>query len=244
MSPKGGVGKTTLTANLASTLAGLQTSSQRVLAIDLDPQNALRFHHRIHFSDKRGLVPAALNGTPLEQALYQGPYRVDCLPYGATTESQRQSFEAELARKPTWLRDALDGLNRQTVLVDTPPGPTIYMRQALAAADLVLVVLLADAASFATLEAMRRYVDDYCPPDQPRPPMNYVVNQVDSTKMLNRDVVVVLRSSLRNRAQLWSVHYDTAVEEARACHQPVSVYNPRSTAAQDLGGLAQWLTTR
>jgi CO dehydrogenase nickel-insertion accessory protein CooC1 len=40
ISPKGGVGKTTVTANLA---AELTKSGEHVLALDLDPQNALRF---------------------------------------------------------------------------------------------------------------------------------------------------------------------------------------------------------
>ena len=41
ISSKGGVGKTTIAANLCTALAA---RGQQVLAIDLDPQNALRFH--------------------------------------------------------------------------------------------------------------------------------------------------------------------------------------------------------
>ena len=43
VSAKGGVGKTTLAANLASVIAA---RGRRVLALDLDPQNALRLHFR------------------------------------------------------------------------------------------------------------------------------------------------------------------------------------------------------
>ena len=40
VSAKGGVGKTTITANMAMALAG----GRNVVAVDLDPQNALRLH--------------------------------------------------------------------------------------------------------------------------------------------------------------------------------------------------------
>lgn len=244
ISPKGGVGKTTLTANIASILGAQQPGAQRLLAVDMDPQNALRFHHHMHPSDYRGMVPATINHTNLADAVYEGPFRVDCLPYGYTSGSQRQTFESILAQQPMWFAQALERLQRDTVLVDTPPGPTVYMRQALAVADIVLVVLLADAASFATLEAMGRYIDDYCPPGRPRPVLHYIVNQFDSTKALNRDVFSIMRRSLGAQDKLWQVHYDGAVEEALACRQPLDVYQPDSVAARDLRGVAEWLKTQ
>ena len=50
-SPKGGVGKTTLAANIAGRLA---QTGQRTLVLDLDPQNALRLHFGIPLSDPAG----------------------------------------------------------------------------------------------------------------------------------------------------------------------------------------------
>ena len=52
-SPKGGVGKTTLVANLAYALA---RAGNKVLALDLDVQNSLRLHFGVPFSDERGYV--------------------------------------------------------------------------------------------------------------------------------------------------------------------------------------------
>lgn len=52
-SPKGGVGKTTLAANLTYALA---RSGSKVLAIDFDMQNALRLHFGVPLSDERGYV--------------------------------------------------------------------------------------------------------------------------------------------------------------------------------------------
>lgn len=50
-SPKGGVGKTTLAANLAYSLA---RTGSKVLALDFDVQNALRLHFGVPLSDERG----------------------------------------------------------------------------------------------------------------------------------------------------------------------------------------------
>ena len=56
-SPKGGVGKTTLAANLAWALA---RAGSKVLALDFDVQNALRLHFGVPLSDERGYVAKAL----------------------------------------------------------------------------------------------------------------------------------------------------------------------------------------
>ena len=56
-SPKGGVGKTTLAANLAYSLA---RTGSKVLALDFDVQNALRLHFGVPLSDERGYVAKAL----------------------------------------------------------------------------------------------------------------------------------------------------------------------------------------
>ena len=53
VSAKGGVGKTTLAANLASVLAA---RGRRVIALDLDPQNALRLHFGIPLDSIDGHV--------------------------------------------------------------------------------------------------------------------------------------------------------------------------------------------
>lgn len=56
-SPKGGVGKTTVAANLSYALA---RSGIKVLAIDFDVQNALRLHFGVPLSDGRGYVAKSM----------------------------------------------------------------------------------------------------------------------------------------------------------------------------------------
>lgn len=243
ISPKGGAGKTTLTANLASILSTESPEGERYLAIDTDPQNALRFHHRMPANHVDGIATATLNRSKIAQTIYSGPHGVDCLPYGLANESQRQAFESVLSERVNWFAQTLKKLKRSSVIIDTPPGPSVYMRQALSVADVVLVVLLADAASFATFDAIERYFDDYCPPDRARPVVHYVVNQFDSSKMLNRDVFTLMQQRLPAQSLLWRIHYDSAVEEALACSLPLHKYQPQSVATGDLMGVAKWLKT-
>ena len=57
VSAKGGVGKTSICANLS---AGLTRLGHTVLSIDLDPQNSLRLHFGLSPMHKEGMAPASL----------------------------------------------------------------------------------------------------------------------------------------------------------------------------------------
>ena len=80
-SPKGGVGKTTLAANIAD---GLQRLGHRVLAIDLDAQNALRLHFGVPLSDRVGFMAGLRSGGDWRGQLRQTASGVRLLPHGAT----------------------------------------------------------------------------------------------------------------------------------------------------------------
>jgi len=86
VSAKGGVGKTTLAANLASVLA---TSGRRVIALDLDPQNALRLHFGVPLDSIDGLSRASLSGDAWQRIMFDGVDGVNVLPYGAVVEDDR-----------------------------------------------------------------------------------------------------------------------------------------------------------
>jgi len=242
VSMKGGVGKTSSTANLAAALAA-KLGPHRVAALDLDPQNALHWHLGLVNSQAHGICQQAVNDGDLGKAAVPTPYNVVCLPYGDATEAGRDAFESLLAEQPDWLGSQIKrpGLDRDAVvLIDTPPGASVYLRQVSACADLILVVLLPDAGSYATIPAMESWLDQVQPGHQ-QPPVYYVLNQIDQSEPLNRDATQWLQQRLSNRMAPIGIHADEAVSEALAFQQPVLVYAPYGQASHDFAQLALWV---
>lgn len=241
ISAKGGVGKTTLTANLAFALARM---GREVLAIDLDPQNALVLHLALNQSASAGsLAQALIAHRPWRQCTQAGHGGAHVLPFGIMDDTQQTAFEARLARQPHWLADTLHefDLHRDAIVVfDTPPGSSVYMQQVLRVADLAVVAVLADAASFATLHTATRMLDKYARSRAGFAGAYYVVNQVDASRRLNREVMRRMRQALDPHL-LGSVHQAPAVSEALAAQTPLALYAPHSQAAHDVQSCAQEL---
>lgn len=244
VSAKGGVGKTTLTANLATALQreGVAT----LLVVDMDPQNALGLHFGADPRSLAGVSRASLAGEDWGSVCVQSPSGVHVLPYGVVNESDRVAFERHLDAHPNWLVQQLQGLELPedaVVLIDTPPGPSVYMQQALSAAQVVVVVSLPDAASYAALALMQRLVHTYCTPRPDFSETLYVLNQVDGARQLSKDITRVMQDNLGERL-VGVVHEDQAVREALAYDQSVLEYDPQGQAADDLRKCARVLAQR
>lgn len=242
VSAKGGVGKTTLAANLASALAD---SGRRVVTVDLDPQNALRLHFGMPPSEIGGIARASLRKDSWQSVIHAGTGNVSVLPYGGLNESDRHAFEKMLDTDPNWLRSNLERLGlgpTDIVVVDTPPGPSVYLKQALSTAQFALAVVLADAASYATIPMMENLLGTYCAGRGDFVGVAYVINQVDPTRQLGRDVVKVLRATLAERLFPGVIHLDQAVSEALAYDTTALHYDGLSQATQDFKACAQWVT--
>lgn len=244
VSAKGGVGKTTLTANLATALDRLGVAT--LLLADLDPQNALGLHFGVDPKSLAGLSRATLAGESWGDVCVPGRSGVHVLPYGVVNESDRVAFERHLEAHPHWLAEQLQSLELPpdaVVLIDTPPGPSVYMQQALTAAHAVVVISLPDAASYASLALMHRLVHTYCTSRPGFVDTFYVVNQTDSARQLSKDITRVMQDNLGEQL-IGVIHEDEAVREALAYDQNVLEYDAQCQAADDLRKCARVLAQR
>lgn len=241
ISPKGGVGKTSVSVNLACALA---EKGRAIRLVDLDPQNALRLHLGADPGENEGLVRQTLQQRSWRYAEFDTAYGVSFIPYGNVSETDRIDLEAHLARTPNWLRDNLAVLGHDSddlFVIDTPPGPTVYTQQALSIANIVLVVMIPDAGSYATLPAIERLLEYYCAHRPDYYGSYYVLNQFDAAKPLNRDIKSVMQHDLGGRTAPCSVHRDESMSEALAFQQPVKRYAPYSQGADDIERLSGWM---
>jgi len=240
VSAKGGVGKSTVVANLC---VALSKQGLSVLAVDLDPQNASALHFGLDPAEITGLSRIALRGEPFWKALQETRSGASLLPYGVVNEPDRIAFEAILGADEKWLLNGLpdpsDG-GPDIIVIDTPPGPSVYLQQALRCANFSFVLMLADAASYATIPLMAAQIETYCEPREDFLGFAYVLNQVDNSRQLARDVAELVQSRLADRLAA-TIHRDESVPEALASDSTVVEYDPYCVASADFDGLAAWL---
>jgi len=242
-SPKGGVGKTTLTANMG---VALQRLGWHVLAIDFDLQNALRYHFELPPGEWRGIASEIDRQRDWTDLIVETRSGVLLIPFGAIPAAAGMAMTAYAATHPGWVKRQLTpflGYDDLVVVADMPPGPSPYLAELGPVADMALAVLLADAASLTLLPKIRSGESFLDLQGRRGDRVGYVLNQVDQRRQLGRDVLALSEQVIGDEL-CGIVHQDEAVAEALACRLTVLEYAPNSVASHDLMAIARRLDRR
>lgn len=146
---KGGVGKTTLAANLA----GLSARSWRTLLVDLDPQNNLSEDlglERSALDDGNGLLASVLVDGSKPVVVSEVRPNLDFIASGSKTQTLRDLFKVDRSYEDLIrLRNALAVVanDYDLIIVDTPPATDRLVEAAFIAAHFIVLPTKGDKAS-------------------------------------------------------------------------------------------------
>jgi chromosome partitioning protein len=230
---KGGVGKT---ATVASLVAGLALSGQRVLAVDDDPQGNL--------SMALGAVPGTDRPTSYELLLEPRVTVADCavgVRWGRAavvpTDVRLAAAEVELAtgaERTTRLREKLRRkLPYDYVIIDTPPSLGFLTLNALAAADDVIIPVQCSYLAMQglkqlldTIEAVRQHGNEGLRI------LGLILTMYDPRTLHTRQVEERLRAHFGDAVLSPPIRRSVVFDYATVAGEPLVVHRPDSAGAE------------
>lgn len=217
---KGGVGKTTLTINLA--WASAMRSARRTLLWDLDPQAASTF---LLGGDESGRHPAqsifSKDVAAAKLIRETAVDRLDLLPADSSLRQLDHLFHALDKKKR--LSKLLTDLTRDydRILLDCPPGLTETSEQVMRAADLIVVPVVPSPLSQRAFEEVAAHLAQR----GAKVPLLPVHAMVDRRRKLHAEAVA--------RHPDWPVIPMASIIESVAVERaPVGAFAPRSAGAR------------
>jgi len=225
-SVKGGVGKTTIAANLAWCSAA--TSCRRTLLWDLDAAGGAGFLFGVDPRRKRTAGTVFSKDTdPAELVRKTEIARLDLLP---ADESLREldSLLFRLGKKRRLAKLTEEMARRyERIILDCPPVLNEVSAQVIRAADCVIVPLPPSPLSTRAFELVTSEIRAHA---KDHPPILPVLSMVDARRTLHR--------LAREEHPDWPViPLASAVEQCAVRQQPLGAFAPNSPAAKGFGQL-------
>jgi len=242
---KGGVGKTTTTINLSSSLT---LESKRVLLVDLDPQGNSTTGFGVERSRLTASVYHVLDGTRfIGEVLCQTELQQLSL---VPATKDLVGAEVELVntdRREYRLKDALTTVaaHYDYVLLDCPPSLGLLNLNALTAADSLLIPIQSE---YYALEGLSAILETMTLVQKSLNPMlqleGILITMFDSRNRLSHQVVEDIRAHFPDKLFNTIIRRNVRLSESPSYGKPICLYDPTSTGAQDYRDLAKELISR
>ena len=232
---KGGVGKTTTTANLGAALARM---GRRVLLVDIDSQQSLTSSLMDESQVEVSIYDSIKDGAPLPIVevgtnLHLVPADVDL----ALADIELASLT--LAKRGAIFKNLLAGVSDgyDYILIDCPPSLCILTLSALAAATDLYLPLTAEGLPLRGLANLERAVAKIIP-------IGGVLLTRFNNRRLNKDIVTSIGNQYGDKMFRTIVRENISLAEAPMFHQSIFDYAPESNGAKDYLALAEEVERR
>jgi chromosome partitioning protein len=242
---KGGVGKTTTTANLGASLAEL---GQRVLAIDLDPQGnltaAFGLDRQVDKSVADSLLDRACSLPVLsaENAVVRG---LSISPATIALAAAEAALATKMGRELR-LRDQIGGVDEDYdfILIDTPPSLGLLTINAMVAAQFVIVPTEARFFSLQGLQALQETINESLYLNSTLRILGIVLSKLDTRLREERTVSNFLRERWGNLVFTTEIRSNSKILEAGSAGVSVFRYSGADKAAEGYLALAREVLSR
>ena len=225
---KGGVGKTTLAANLAYYSAAL--SCRRTLLWDLDAAGGAGFLLGVdarsgkQAAKKRAETIFSRELDPAKLIRKTGYTNLDLMPADESIRALDSQFAAIGKRKRLAKLTGNLSKDYERIIFDCPPVLNEISAQVMRAADLVIVPLPPSPLSARAFELV---AEEVAASSQPHPPILPVLSMLDMRRSLHRQA--------REANPDWpAIPLASAIEQCAVRQQPVGAFAPRVPAARGL----------
>jgi chromosome partitioning protein len=246
---KGGVGKTSITCNLAASIAN---SGKRVLVIDLDSQ-ANSSQYLLGDTFKGGptigdffssTLKLKLYRETLKEAAHKSPYpNLYVIPADPSLGELLPKLESRY--KIFKLGQAIDSLVQEMkideVFLDTPPALNFYSMSALISADRVLIPFDCDAFSAKALIQVMETVEEVAEDHQPNLTVEgVIINHFQAQAKLPIETIEAL---MAKGFKILSPYLSSSVvvRESHSLSKPLIYYKPNHKLTLEFDALAKQL---
>lgn len=221
---KGGVGKTTTTANLGSALFNL---GQRVLMIDMDPQGNLSSAVGVNGQAQGSVAESLLDRTvalPIHRVVERMNSVLDVVPANINLAATEAALMNKLGRELR-LRDQLVALSNDYdfILIDTPPSLGLLTINSLVAADKVIIPTEARLFSLQGLQMLQESIEEILYLNPKLQVLGILLSKLDRRLKEERLVSGYLRD--RWGAQVFQTEVGTNSKILEAASSGASVFN-------------------
>ena len=236
LNQKGGVGKTTVTANLGHAMARL---GNRVLVIDLDPQGHLATSLGIFKAPSHGIYEVMMKLMTAVDVTINTRENMSIIPAGKQL-GELERMGATPSETAGLLKDALNGElgDFDYVFIDCPPSSGMLVVNAILAVDEILVPVPGDYLSLNGLAKLLMTLKKFAPHRDVPLKQWFFMSRFVSRRRLSKEVREKLLQYFPGQVLVTAIREAAVMAECPSVGRTIFEYRAKSAVAQDFMSLA------